>query len=165
MLFLYFDGLCEPVNPGGIATYGFVVTRNGNVIHEECGLVGAGYRGDDVSNNVAEYVALIKGLEWIIGNNLADEEITVRGDSQLVVNQLNGKYKVKAERLIPLHARAVELLKKFRSYKIEWIPRKENSRADSLTRKALRKFLEENRDAVEAYGNGWVERVLNGSEE
>ncbi|MEM3379811.1 MAG: ribonuclease HI [Fervidicoccaceae archaeon] len=161
-LLLYFDGLCEPINPGGIATYGVVIFENKKVLKEEFGIVGAGFRGDDVSNNVAEYTALIRGLELIIESDLSEKDITIRGDSQLVIKQLIGKYRVKAPRLIPLYNKSINLLRNFKSYKIEWIPRENNEAADVLSRKALRIFVEENFEEVSRfYGRKWAESVLN----
>ena len=66
MIEVYFDGACEPVNPKGIATYGYVVYRNGKKIREDCGLVGI---GQGATNNIAEYTALIKALEYLIYTN------------------------------------------------------------------------------------------------
>jgi ribonuclease HI len=162
LIFLYFDGLCEPINPGGIATYGYVIFKDSRKIFEESGVVGAGYRGDDVSNNVAEYTALIKGLEWLLFNYKSEDEVVIRGDSQLVIMQLKGKYKVRAFRLIPLYSKAMELLKQIPNFsRVEWIPRRENSLADELTRKALKEFVRKNYSEVSlAYGKGWADLVL-----
>ena len=162
MLYLYFDGLCEPVNPGGIATYGYVIKDEEALIREECGVVGAGYRGDDVSNNVAEYKGLIKGLKWILENGMREKELKIRGDSQLVVKQLKGEYRVKAPRIIPLYEEAIILLQEFESYSIEWVPREENEIADSLTRRALKEFVSSHEDEVSrAYGRSWAKRVIS----
>lgn len=163
MLFIYFDGLCEPINPGGIATYGYIVLKEEEKIREEAGFVGAGYRGDDVSNNVAEYTALIRALEWLVSEGkFRNEGLVIRGDSQLVIMQIKGKYKVRASRLIPLHSKVMELLRQFPSYEAEWVPRRYNAEADQLTRRALKMFVKENySEASQAYGEEWVELVLN----
>ncbi|WP_243665646.1 ribonuclease HI [Vulcanisaeta sp. JCM 16159] len=107
----YFDGACEPRNPGGVGTYGFVIYGNeGNVVHEDYGI--ACEPSPNCTNNVAEYTGLIRALEWLLGNGFGGSRITVRGDSQLVIRQLMGVYSVRAEHLRPLHDRALELLKK-----------------------------------------------------
>ncbi|MBC7112696.1 MAG: ribonuclease HI family protein [Candidatus Methanomethyliales bacterium] len=137
---LMFDGLCEPYNPGGIATYGFVVYQNGIKIYEEGGFVGAGILGDDVSNNVAEYTALVKGMEHIIDSGYRGHLI-VKGDSQLVMRQMRGDYAVRARRLIRLHERAKQLVQYFESVAFEWVPREENVDADRLCRVAYEDFI------------------------
>jgi len=149
---VYFDGLCEPVNPGGIATYGFVVYRDGERLAAGRGVVGAGYLGDDVTNNVAEYTALVKALEWLVERGLTGERLRVRGDSQLVIRQLRGEYAVRAPRIAPLYRRVRELLARFPSCEFEWVPREGNREADALSLEALLEFLREHPEAIEAYG-------------
>jgi dTDP-4-dehydrorhamnose reductase len=63
----YFDGLCEP-NPGGVATYGFVVKKDGKKVHEGHGLAGTP-KTPQATNNVAEYTGLIKALEWFLAQS------------------------------------------------------------------------------------------------
>jgi len=150
-LVLYFDGLCEPVNPGGVATYGFVVKdEDGNVVCKGKGLVGAGMLGDDVTNNVAEYTALIKALECLRERGYEDAEVLVRGDSQLVIKQLKGEYKIRSKRLEPLYKKARELLSSFK-VELEWVPRRLNEEADSLSREAFREFVKERKGEYERY--------------
>src|SRR5579875_891097 len=69
---VYIDGLTEPVNPGGITTYAFVVYREGKKVYEERKFVGS---GKDFSNNVAEYSALYAALKWLIANGQTDEKV------------------------------------------------------------------------------------------
>jgi ribonuclease HI len=140
---LYFDGLCEPINPGGVATFGFVAYDGRKKIQESCGLVGAGMLGNDVSNNVAEYTGIIRGMECLLGSGHFGK-LTIRGDSQLAIRQLSGQYAVRAPRLIPLHNRVIELKKGFKSVTFEWIPRESNEAADALSRKAFDEFLAKN---------------------
>ena len=153
---VYFDGLCEPRNPGGIATYGFVVYDNRSPsdrvkIHEGYGVVGAGCLGDDVTNNIAEYTALIRGLEWLVQNSLTGKLVEVKGDSQLTIRQLNGIYAVRSPRIIPLYNRVVELVEKFKQIRFFWVPREYNEEADSLSRRAYQEFCNEHRDLVRRY--------------
>lgn len=61
MIIIYFDGLCEPRNPGGIATYGYVVYKDEKVIKKGCRAIG---EGQGMTNNVAEYSGLKRALEW-----------------------------------------------------------------------------------------------------
>lgn len=148
---VYFDGLCEPVNPGGIATYGFVIYRDNSLIHSEGGFIGAGYLGNDVTNNVAEYTALIKALEWLLENGYSDEELVIRGDSQLTIRQLKGEYSVHSPRIAPLYHRAMTLINQFRDVQFEWVPRSGNKEADSLSRQAYLAFIREHPETLEKY--------------
>ena len=84
----YFDGLTEPVNPGGIGAYGYVIEVDGQVLIEGKGVIG---KGRMISNNVAEYSALIALLEKLAELNLRNDVI-IMGDSQLVINQMSGAW-------------------------------------------------------------------------
>ncbi|HXQ92874.1 MAG TPA: ribonuclease HI [Nitrososphaerales archaeon] len=137
---VYFDGLCEPKNPGGVATYGVVVKKEGRTIFEDFGLAYAKPWTDEASNNVAEYSALIHALEWLRGNELQASPIIVRGDSRLIINQMKGAFKVKARRILELHQRASRLLSEFKNLHLEWVDRSRNAQADRLSRFAYHKF-------------------------
>lgn len=140
---VYFDGLCQPVNPGGIACYAFVVKKECKTIHSDYGIAGEPFSAES-TNNVAEYTALTKALEWLVANNYTSEKILIKSDSQLVVNQLKGTYKIKAKRIIPLYKQAVLLKNKFSEVEIRWVPREQNKEADRLTNIAYNKALQEN---------------------
>ncbi len=137
---VYFDGLCEPKNPGGVATYGFIVTKCGKKIHSEYGLAYAQPWTDEASNNVAEYSALIHALEWLRDHDYADARLILRGDSRLIINQINGVFKVKAIRIVELYKRAMDLLSFFPESRAEWIERDQNKEADLLSRIAYSRF-------------------------
>lgn len=139
MIEVYFDGLCEPKNPGGVATYGFVVSRDGKTLHEGSGLAAKPY-SEHATNNVAEYTGLIRALEWLLEKGLAGEKTLVRGDSDLAIKQLNGEYKVKSPLLAPLYKQVKELSFKFPSLRFEWVPREKNRDADRLTNLAYAEF-------------------------
>ena len=143
MIEIYFDGLCQPINPGGIACYAFVVKSDGKTIYSDYGVVGEPFSNES-TNNVAEYTALVKALEWLIANNLIAHKVDIKSDSQLIVNHLSGNYKVKAKRIIPLYHRVILLKSKFRDVQIKWVPREKNREADMLTNKAYNKALQEN---------------------
>ena len=85
----------------------------------------------DRTNNEAEYYALLKALELIAekatGKSLGNiGEALVRSDSKLVVNQVNGEWRVEDERLMELSSQARELIEKLGSIRLEWVPREEN---------------------------------------
>jgi ribonuclease HI len=142
---VYFDGLCQPVNPGGIACYAFVIRRDGRSIHSDYGIAAEPF-SKDATNNVAEYTALAKALEWLIANGLNNSgRVEVKSDSQLVVKQLRGEYKIKSQRIIPLYRQVLLLQSRFPDgVEIRWVPREENKEADSLTNRAYNKALQDN---------------------
>ncbi|RLI81013.1 MAG: ribonuclease H, partial [Archaeoglobales archaeon] len=83
--------------------------------------------------------------------NLTEKPVEVKGDSQLAIRQLNGIYRVKAPRIIPLYKRVVELTEKFNEIHFIWIPREYNEEADSLSRKSYYKFCNEHKELVIEY--------------
>lgn len=123
---IYADGLCEP-NPGK-ASWGIVVC-------DDIGLITAqnGFMGDDNTNNTAEYRAVIEALVYAHEDD--ENEYLILTDSQLVVNQLNGLWQVKAEKLQPWYDNANDLLIDCPHIKIEWVKGSDN-KADELTRTA-----------------------------
>ncbi|BFI74810.1 ribonuclease HI [Sulfurisphaera ohwakuensis] len=131
MIIGYFDGLCEPKNPGGIATFGFVIYLDNRKI-EGYGLAEKPFSINS-TNNVAEYSGLICLMETML--KLGISSPIIKGDSQLVIKQMNGEYKVKAKRIIPLYEKAIQLKKKLNATLI-WVPREENEEADRLSRVA-----------------------------
>lgn len=139
---VYFDGLCQPRNPGGVACYAYVVKKGGQNIQTDYGVAGEPFSKDS-TNNVAEYTALLKALQWLDSNGYHGASIEVRGDSRLIVNQVNGEFKVRTKRLVPLYLAVLELIKKFK-LNIKWIPREENAEADRLSNVAYNKFLQQN---------------------
>ncbi len=85
--------------------------------------------GDLVTNNQAEYLTLIAALERLLsllGDRAPRVRLIVRGDSQLVLRQLSGQWKVRHPELKPLHAKALGLLRQFGSYDLAWHPRRES---------------------------------------
>ena len=87
------------------------------------------------TNNEAEYLGLLTGLQSALA--LGVKRIQVEGDSELVIKQVNGVYKVKAENLKGLYSEVINVMQKFDWYQISHIPRKENSRADELANEAM----------------------------
>lgn len=135
MIVVYIDGLCEPRNPGGVGCYGVVIYRDGRKVRELCGVVG---EGPAVSNNVAEYAALIAALRSL--QDCTDEDIVVRSDSQLLVNQMNGHWQVNEGLYVPYYVCAERLSQGFKRIRYEWIPRELNTEADSLSRSAYDEY-------------------------
>jgi ribonuclease HI len=115
-------------NPGP-AAIAFIIERPGekDFTYKEC--LG------DATNNVAEYTALIRALEK--ARDLGGERLAVQSDSDLMVQQMNGRYKVKNPGLTPLYEKARQLSKAFAEVSFRHIPREENTRADRLCNQAL----------------------------
>ena len=86
---------------------------------------------------MAEYQAVILGLE--LAAELKPRRLTIRSDSELMVRQLAGQYRVKAPHLKPLYNQVLRLLEPFESVEIEHIPRTQNTEADKLSKKAVEK--------------------------
>lgn len=86
------------------------------------------------TNNVAEYKALIEALKKTI--ELEADEVIIHLDSELLVRQINGQYRVKNKGLLPLFTEVTELLRHFKCYTIYHIPREENKEADVLAKNA-----------------------------
>lgn len=132
---VFFDGLCQPVNPGGIACYAFLIKSDGKIIHKERGLAAEPF-SKGATNNVAEYTALVKALEWLVANKHGSKPVRVRGDSRLVISQMTGEFRVRNKAIIPLFQKAAVLRNKFADITFEWVPREENREADRLSEEA-----------------------------
>jgi ribonuclease HI len=131
---VHFDGACEPPRGGGVATFGFHLEGAG-FLYEDCGLAVTPY-SRHATNNVAEYVAAIRPLEWLRARGY-EGEVRMVGDSQLVVRQMRGEYAVRAEHLKAYHDQLRRLVAGFRRVEFRWVPREENGRADALSKRAL----------------------------
>jgi ribonuclease HI len=116
-------------NPGPAAIGVVVSDADGNVIDELAEPIG------HATNNVAEYRALLRGIEWARG--LGADELEIVGDSELVARQLTGAYKVKHPSMKPLYEEAVAALRAFDRWSIRTVPRAQNAGADALVNRAL----------------------------
>lgn len=134
----WFDGACEPINPGGTASYGAFLIKDGTNIWSESKLVEKGLCSE-TTNNVAEYAGLIAILEYLIDKELTAEAIIVYGDSMMVIKQMFGTWKIKSGIYMPIALRCKWLVTHFNNLKGQWIPREENGAADALSIAALTK--------------------------
>ena len=116
-------------NPGPAAIGVVVASPQGDVLEEVAETIGV------ATNNVAEYRALIMGLER--AHALGASEVEIINDSELVAKQLTGAYKVKHPAMKPLHAEAIAALRGFDSWRVRSVPRAQNARADELVNQAL----------------------------
>lgn len=126
-LFMYVDGASSG-NPGpagiGLAIY----NENKDLIDKISQSIG------ETTNNVAEYTALIKALEYALARKV--KNVRIFSDSELVVKQLNGKYLVKNKTLKILVVKVAKLIDKFTNVEIVHLPREENKLANKLARQA-----------------------------
>lgn len=138
MILIYFDGLCEPKNPRGIATYAYIIKDElGQKLEEGFGLAAKPFTAQS-TNNVAEYAGAVCGLR--AGLKYSDYA-RVMGDSALVIKQLKREFKIRSKRLLPLFEAAQKLASRYRKLEFSWVPREENAEADALTRKAYMLYL------------------------
>jgi ribonuclease HI len=115
-------------NPGPAAV-GAVVSSGDDVLAEEGRYIG------EATNNVAEYKALLLGLE--LARSVGARSVEVVNDSELVARQIGGQYKVKNPGLRPLWQEALAALRGFDSWSVDNVPRAMNARADELVNEAL----------------------------
>ena len=116
-------------NPGPAGAGAIITDEKGATLAEKAVYLG------EVTNNQAEYQALLIGLQEAI--KLAPARLIVRMDSELIVRQLNGEYRVRNRDLLPLHNRARELMQQLADVKVEHVPREENVYADRLANQAI----------------------------
>jgi ribonuclease HI len=116
-------------NPGPGAVGVVLEDLDGTIVEEFGRTIGV------CTNNVAEYRALLAGLE--LAAALGVEELEVLADSELLVKQMRGEYKVKNEGLKPLHEEARLRLREFKRVAIRHVPRAQNAEADRMVNKAL----------------------------
>jgi ribonuclease HI len=125
---VYVDGGARG-NPGPAAAAAVVTGTDGEELAERSAYVG------EATNNVAEYRALLLGLE--LARELGAREVDVVNDSELVSRQIGGEYRVKHAGLKPLYLEAMAALRGFDRWSVRSVPREGNERADRLVNEAL----------------------------
>ncbi|HEY2535440.1 MAG TPA: ribonuclease HI family protein [Solirubrobacteraceae bacterium] len=116
-------------NPGPAAAGCVISTPEGEILGEHAELLGR------VTNNVAEYRALLLGLRH--ARELGVTDVEVVNDSELIAKQVNGQYKVKHPAMRPLYLDALAALREFERWRIRTVPRAQNADADALVNAAL----------------------------
>jgi ribonuclease HI len=120
-------------NPGPAGAGAIVTADDGAVLAEVAEGLG------ETTNNVAEYTAAIRGLEE--AQRLGARTVDLRSDSQLLINQLTGRYRVKTAHLVPLHRRVRELVRAFDTVTFAHVPRERNVEADRLANAGVDSWL------------------------
>jgi ribonuclease HI len=131
----WFDGACEPLNPGGTASFGVIVKgEDGTVLLRDHRVVG---KSKAMSNNLAEYAGVLHILKHLASRRPG--RVTIHGDSNLVINQLSGKWRVRKGLYLSIAVETKELLAHLRGlgWQINfcWIPREQNEECDRLSKK------------------------------
>ena len=116
-------------NPGPAGIAAVATDASGETLAERSETIG------NATNNVAEYRALLLGIE--LAKELEADEVEFVGDSLLIVEQVRGKWKVKQDHLRPLHTKVTDALRDLPSWSIRHVKRDENTRADELLNEAL----------------------------
>jgi len=116
-------------NPGPAAAAAVATGPDGDVLGERSAYIG------EATNNVAEYRAVLLGLE--LAGALGAREVDVVNDSELVARQIGGQYKVKHAGLKPLHAETLSVLRRFDRWSVRNVRRESNERADRLVNREL----------------------------
>ena len=119
-----------------MAAYGYLVYRNDELIHKGFGAVG---EGKGMTDDVAEHEGLWAAVQWIVDEGIEDE-IVIKGDSQLVIKQMKGEYRVNSatsKKFVP----EIKKLLQVKRVNFVWIPREENEEADRLSRVAYERHI------------------------
>lgn len=144
MIKIHFDGACEPFNPDGTASHGWIIREGDRILASGGEIIGS---GKGMTNNVGEYTGLIKALEALENLGIGNRKIKIFGDSNLVCSMVAKKWgwnkkktkwipHEKAPHLKKLLDRALDLLGHY-EFEISWIPREENGEADQLSKDPL----------------------------
>ena len=120
-------------NPGPSGAGAQITGPDGSVLAEVAEGLG------ETTNNVAEYTAVIRGLERAL--ELGASDVLLRSDSQLLINQLTGRYRVKTPHLQPLYRRVRELGARFDTIEYEHVRRERNTEADRLANLGVDEYL------------------------
>jgi len=128
VLHIHIDGGCRG-NPGDAGFGVYVTDAAGGEVASLYGFIGP------ATNNVAEYQALLHGLRYALGRGA--RRAKVFSDSELVVRQVSGAYKVKHPSMVPLHREARDLMRRFDQISVSHVRREQNKEADALANRAL----------------------------
>lgn len=140
MYILQFDGMLRTINNDwqtylGLLGYGWLIERNHVEVAHGYGIfVGRSI----VGSNVAEYLALIEGLEALVDLRITDAVVQIRGDAKCVIDQMIGSASVSSPLTLELYKRARKLAGQFAYLTWNWVPRSENRHADRLSRRSFR---------------------------
>lgn len=140
---LMFDGLfrsAKNTRHAGFMCIGWALFRKNIQIGQGYGVIG---RGKDATSNIAEYLALIDGLQAVLDLGIRRDMVRVVGDARVVIEQMQGLSKIGTSRVQPLYRQAVKLAERLEWIEWLWVPRRRNKLADRLTRRALQEMQDD----------------------
>lgn len=155
----YFDGSCEPINPGGQMGYGFIIMEKGKNIYS--------YNNKDRENknntsNLAEYKALNKLLDYLLENKLDNCNILIKGDSQLVIYQMQYIWKIKTGIYVSEALICRDKARKFKiPIKFHWIPREQNKEADKLSKINIPESSKKEKFTIDTLIQAKIQRIIS----
>lgn len=135
---VFFDGAAILWKKCG---YGFIIKENDIWLHSDYGRVPV--PENKATCNVAEHYALLKAFKWLIANDYTKDDIYVHGDSNLVINQVFGTWRISKKNLpyVEFCIENVQTIKKFENINGFWIPREKNEQADELSKLSIKDNL------------------------
>eukprot|EP00578_Thalassiosira_sp_NH16_P023388 CAMPEP_0181097400 /NCGR_PEP_ID=MMETSP1071-20121207/11548_1 /TAXON_ID=35127 /ORGANISM="Thalassiosira sp., Strain NH16" /LENGTH=147 /DNA_ID=CAMNT_0023179877 /DNA_START=58 /DNA_END=501 /DNA_ORIENTATION=- len=135
---LYFDGASRH-NPHGPAGCGWILhTMDDDGALQWSFAEGSEYLGYNISNNQAEYEGVINGVKYLVENDISCDKLYIRGDSQIVIRQLDGEYNVNSQNIIPYYNEAKDVLSQLNCYTTyRHVYRDTNWKADDLANEAI----------------------------
>ena len=138
---LQFDGMLQTLDEqpqmGGFLGYGWLITCNNTEIAHGFGLFA---HKRIVNSNIAEYLALIEGLDALLDLRISDEPIEIQGDAKCIIDQMTGAASINSFSIRSLYHRARKLSGQFNHLRWGWVPRNKNKLADKLSRRGLRQL-------------------------
>jgi ribonuclease HI len=143
MYTLQFDGLFQEIGSlsspfkAGLLGFGWLALKDGAQIAQGYGVAA---RGKDATSSVAEYLALIEGLDALSTLGVDQELVRVSGDAKFVIDQMRGLSAVTSPVIKPLYRRAVKMAAHFDDIEWVWLPRRYNKGADALSRLAMKRI-------------------------
>jgi ribonuclease HI len=143
---LRFDGLfrripgTSPAIHAGFMGYGWIIYKNGVIIAVGHGVFA---RGKNATSGVAEYLALIEGLEALLDLGIKEEAVEIMGDARFVIDQVQGQAAIHSPTIKPMHRKVMRLAANLGNVRWTWTARKHNRLADALTRRAISRLMQE----------------------
>lgn len=161
-----FDGLFREEARGqykntrsGFISYGWLIYRDDRLIAHGFGVFAL---DKHAASNIAEYMALIEGLEALADFGVQKETVEIQGDAKCVIDQMCGAAGISSIPTQRLNNRASQLARRFKNLYWQWIPRRYNREADYLTKHAMRKIYSARQTFSDAIKNPSVASILDG---
>ena len=166
MYILKFDGLYREISKNaqnnshaGFISYGWLIYKQDQLIGRGFGVFAL---DKYAASNIAEYIALIEGLEALTDLGVRKEAVEIRGDAKCVIDQMLGVAGISSPPTRKLNKRAARLAKHFKDLNWHWVPRTHNRDADQLTKHAMRRMRSSQQTFKDALKAPPVASILDG---